>query len=203
MSILCQQLAFMSLGSSAGALATFNPSDKGTGLSLSGGDLVVSQTVGSTWRSVRATVGKSTGKAVFEMSFSSVTANLASGFADGGASMATFLGGSAKSVAVRSSGFTTNGITTAGSVPTGSTNPYMYALDMDNGKGWVAVGNVWANSGDPAAGTNPSFTWTPGTLIYPGASVFTTGGITVTLNAGQSAFSNTVPSGFTSEWRGS
>jgi len=202
MSIIGRHLGFMTPVSSAGSLATFNGSDKGTGLVLSGSDLIVTNSLTSTWRSVRATVGKSSGKAVFEMTFSSITANLASGFADGSASMATFLGGSAKSLAVRSSGFTTNGVTTSGTAPAGSTNPYMYALDMDAGKGWVAVGGTWANSGDPAAGTNPSFTWTPGTMIYPGASVFTSGGISVTLNAGQTAFSNTVPSGFTAEWRG-
>lgn len=189
-------------GSTVVGYATFNSADKGTGIVLSGGDLIATSSVSSTWRSVRATLGKSSGKGVFEIKASATSANLLAGFASSAALMSTFLGGSSRSVAVRSDGtaYVASGVTTAGSPPAASANPYMFALDLTAGKGWVALGNVWANSGDPAAGTNPSFTWTAGTTIFPAASIFTTGGISETLNCGATSFSNTVPSGFPTGW---
>ena len=188
-------------GSSVVGYATFNPSDKGSSIVLSGGDLIATNSSTSTWRSVRATIGKSSGKAVFEMKPSSATVNLGAGFADASPLMSTFLGASSRSVLVRANGsaYTASGVTTSGSPPASSTNPIMFALDLSAGKGWVALNGTWV-SGDPAAGTSPSFTWTAGTIIYPAASVFTSGGISETFNAGATAFSNTVPSGFSAGW---
>ena len=201
MSIIGNHLGFMSASQVLGP-TTFNSADQGVGITLSGGDLIASNSLSSQWRSVRATRGRSSGKYVFELKFSSSTTSLAAGFANGSASMASFLGNTSTSFSLQGGGggYKKSGVTTFGTAPASSTNPYMFALDMDAGKGWIGLGDVWANSGDPAAGTNPSFTWTAGTTIYPGASVFTVGGITVTLNAGASAFSNTVPSGFNAGW---
>lgn len=41
-------------------------------------------------------------------------------------------------------------------------NIFQIALDNDNGKLWFGINNTWMASGDPAAGNNPSLTFTAG-----------------------------------------
>jgi len=70
------------------------------------------------------------------------------------------------------------------------------ALDLDNGKAWWSRNGTWHNSGDPAAGTNATVTFTLGgkdwliglSLISPSAAQ--------AINFGQRAFAYTAPSGF-------
>lgn len=76
------------------------------------------------------------------------------------------------------------------------------AVDLDAGKIWFysETGSEWHNGGNPAAGTNPSFTNVFGT-VYP---IFNSGfGSTypsaVTANFGATPFTHTIPSGF-SAW---
>lgn len=38
----------------------------------------------------------------------------------------------------------------------------MMEVDFDAGKLWFGAAGTWANSGNPSAGTNPIYTWTPG-----------------------------------------
>jgi hypothetical protein len=49
-----------------------------------------------------------------------------------------------------------------------------FAIDFSAGKLWVAKNNTWVGSGDPAAGTNASATFTPGTVgaLYPAISQY-------------------------------
>ena len=69
------------------------------------------------------------------------------------------------------------------------------ALDMDNGKIWFRKGATWQASGDPAGGTNAAFTGIS-VAQYIGYSTDGSVGTQGTLNAGQSAFANAAPSGF-------
>ena len=76
---------------------------------------------------------------------------------------------------------------------------WQWAIDAVNGKVWIGVNNVWLNStngttGDPVAGTNPTFTFTAGLLIWP--FLENAGGPTWNVNFGQQPFSYTPPTGF-------
>jgi len=76
---------------------------------------------------------------------------------------------------------------------------WQWAIDNINGKVWIGVNNVWLNStngtnGDPVAGTNPTFTFTAGTLIWPFLENANTG--TWNANFGQQPFTYTPPTGF-------
>jgi|SRR5580692_9563081 hypothetical protein len=77
----------------------------------------------------------------------------------------------------------------------------MFAIDPANKQGWYGKNGTWYNSGNPATGTNPTFTTINASFQYSfGATVSIYGGSgpsgQVTLNAGQAAFSYTVPTGF-------
>ena len=71
------------------------------------------------------------------------------------------------------------------------------AVDLDAGKVWFKANGSWVLSGDPAAGTNPAYTFTANTVVYPviGQGSHTPGGVS-TANFGATAFLGTVPTGF-------
>ncbi|MDX1479262.1 MAG: LamG-like jellyroll fold domain-containing protein [Saprospiraceae bacterium] len=73
----------------------------------------------------------------------------------------------------------------------------MCAVDLDNDEIYWGKNGTWFNSGDPSTNTNPAFTTVAGS-IYPGLSMTATSQ-KVTINLGGSAFSYTVPSGY-SAW---
>lgn len=57
---------------------------------------------------------------------------------------------------------------------TPSTDVYHIAFDVDAGKAWLGKNGTWYGSGDPAAGTNPWVTWTPGPAIsFAGMDFYT------------------------------
>jgi hypothetical protein len=76
----------------------------------------------------------------------------------------------------------------------------MIAFDADTGKVWAGRNGVWYNSGDPAAGTNPTSTVTINSDYLPYASAYNTSGLYLYMQAnfGQRPFSYTPPSGFKS-----
>jgi hypothetical protein len=114
--------------------------------------------------------------------------------------LTSFMTFTASTIGIASGGYGSNGYATVGIAPSFTAGvPLMFAFDVDAGKGWVSVGGVWANAGNPAAGTNPSFTFTANNTIFAGCSINVTG-CTATLNTGASAFTNTVPSGFNAGW---
>lgn len=91
-----------------------------------------------------------------------------------------------------------NGSTVATGLTTAGNNDIiMMAFDPTTGKIWFGVNGVWHNSGNPAAGTNASYTWTGGTGPYFVAVGEENGG-TATINFGQRPFTYTLPAGFKS-----
>lgn len=185
----------------ANTYATWNPIDKNTNISLSGGNLIAINTLASNWTSLRANQGKSSGKWVFEITTSVASNDSTVGFGNATFDLATgnVLGISSLSLGHRGVFYTGTGVTSFGTSPANTTSPRMLALDLTTGNGWLIIGNVVANGGDPAAGTSPTFTWAAGTTIFPAGGIFD-GATTLTFNAGASAFSNTVPSGFNAGW---
>ena len=76
---------------------------------------------------------------------------------------------------------------------------FKLAVDIDNSKVWIGRGSNWYNSsggftGDPAAGTNPTFSISAIGLT-PMAG-FDASSVSLSMNFGQRAFSYTAPSGF-------
>lgn len=72
------------------------------------------------------------------------------------------------------------------------------AVDMDAGKIWFSVNNVWQASGNPTAGTNAAFTDLTGSVIPLFTTYVNSAGNTSTIvtNFGQRPFAYTAPSGF-------
>jgi hypothetical protein len=83
-----------------------------------------------------------------------------------------------------STGFSTNG------------DVIMLAFDPNTGKYWMGLNGTWYNSGNPAAGTNPTGTHTPfiGLSMTPAVTTYDTS--VVDLNCGQRPFAYTPPTGF-------
>lgn len=186
--------------------ATWNPADKDTALTLSGGDLVVTHTTGVTIDCVRATIGKLSGKWYWEltMSVGPVNQNQTMGVADLMTALGGFdhvLGNMANSVSLQTAG----NIRTNGGGPTKDFlgtpsdgevgNVWGFALDMDNGRIYIHKNGVYENSGDPVAGTGFLAHDISGTY-YPAISLWADV-MAVTANFGATAFAHSVPTGYT------
>lgn len=176
---------------------TWNPSDKHTNVVLSNSDL----TAGSnsvTFGSVRATLGRSSGKYYFEI-LCTTMGSTRTGLGDGAFSLSTYVGNSAKSAGIVTGGNTSNGYThtNSGIVSISNGNYLMIAVDMDADKAWLGVNGTWAFSGDPAGGTGTWLDAVSGT-VYPATSVSETN-VSFTLRTKLSQFGTAPPSGF-SAW---
>lgn len=177
---------------SAAVYATWNPSDKGTNITLSNGNLT---DTASGAGAVRATIGKATGKWYWEITVDSGTGQSLHGIANASATLAGFLGGDGNGWSYfNATGNYANNGAFSGSADTWTTgDKIMVALDMDNGKVFFGKNGVWQSSGNPATGANPAFSGLTGTL-YPANSYNSAGAATT--NFGAAGFTYTVPAGF-------
>lgn len=152
------QALIASVASSSAPVTTWNSADKASTVTLSNGDLDATGN-SSTWGTVRATHGKSSGKHYWEVKISALTA----------------AGWNAWGIVRSDFSLTANPSTTGPCcIDRGATNwvnggptdnwtgtptndalndVYMFALDMDNGRYYSGENGTWHNSGDPAAGT--------------------------------------------------
>lgn len=178
----------------------WNALDKGPNLILKNSLVVQAPNYSSgQWELVRANTGKSTGKFVFELTTSTNATSEEMGIADGAAAVVGRLGTSGVSLGLQGgSAIYKSGITTTFS-GAGATR-YMFAVDLDAGKGWIARDGVWLASGSPSTGVNHSFAFTPNTTLFPAAGLNTDHGYYITANFGATAFSILPPSGFTPGW---
>lgn len=188
------------LGIKGFVATTWDPANKGAAVTLSGGNLVVTE--GSGNRCVISVAGKTTGKYYWEIT---VTTSAAPsdyiGFANGSfvASTATQslgLNTGTNEWGYRGDGalFQNSGVLSSGYGTYTTGTVLMFAFDMGAGKFWIGAGGTWGNSGNPGAGTNPAVSGLTGTL-YAAAGGATSG--VYTANFGASAFTYTVPTGFT------
>lgn len=212
MSVLMRRHALMLSLESASeyAYTTLNPNDKSSSLTLSNGNLTATRAGGSAWSTVRSTIGKSRGKWYIEVT------NDANGSTDGDAmwgfmknddSLSTYPGNSA--LGATSMGWEANVTPDSAKFQNGSLGAVSgygrvapgqwagFAIDFDAGKLWVgnSSGSGYAGGGDPAAGTSPTFTFTPNTHLHFAVAGYS-GPQAATVNFGASAFSGTVPTGF-------
>ncbi len=176
---------------------TWNPSDKGASITLSGGNL--SAAGNTSWNTVRATTSKAEGKWYWESKVTAVDDQVV-GFADGTAgTLSTFCGSLGVSCGlVRTGATVVSGMTNVNAGGAFTTNDYVnLAIDFDAGKIWIGKNGTYFASGNPAAGTNPWVTFTPNTTLFPAWSG-NTAAATETANFGATAFNNTKPTGFSS-----
>lgn len=158
-------------------------------------------TGGTSFQSVRSTTWYDTGKVYAEIK-ATVSLDCMVGLLDARQANTLYLGGGARGLGC----WLTNGMFpdsfTAVNAPTvtgGSTGGTVirFAIDFDAGKVWITRdANAFPGSGDPVAGTNPSYTFDPNARLHLGFSGNNAAAVgTLPANAGQ--FSYAIPSGFT------
>jgi hypothetical protein len=204
MSLIINPYAFGTIASAV----TWNPADKSSRVTLSGGNLTARKTAGttSTWDMARATQGLSSGKRYFEVlcvRISGTDSNIMVGIAKSTAPLDTasgFPGGDAngygmyllngnKFNAGSSSAYSTawDGNTTIG-----------VAVDFTAGKVWLANENTYGGGGNPSAGTGEAFSGLSGTF-FPAASMLNGNVFDCTGRFTLASFTYAPPSGF-SAW---
>ena len=178
-----------------------NPLDKGTSGTLDRANLQWSS--GASWQSARGTMTIPSGKFYFEGIITSTTSG-SIGVNFGLATAANLLnvGGNSNTASYSVDATSSSNVLTAGS-QSGSGSVFtagdvlQYAIDRDNNRAWFGRNNTWYNStlaatGDPVAGTNPTWSSLPADL-FPFINTYSQ---TVNFNFGQRAFSYTPPTGY-------
>ena len=191
----------------AGNYATLNPLSNGTNLVCANANLSVSNSVAeSNHRMSRATIGVTSGKFYWEVNVNNsayidivgVAAldSLPNGYVGGTGASAGWGYSTTTGSYYPGTGWASSG--TASAFP--SSGIIGVAIDVTSGKMWVSSNGTWATAaggvGDPANGTNPTFTYTgSSTTFFPAVSIYNNTGSWV-FNLGQRPFSYTPPSGF-------
>ena len=189
------------------ANTTWNPSDKWSGITLSGGNLTatfVSQ------GGLRAVDKQISGKSYFEITatnFGGVTT--AVGLAASTQGLTGTDGSTninARTVVIINNNFYVDGVSQGnllGAIPNGTL--ICVAVDLDNRFIWFRLGaagnwngNAGYNPATPSGGVSIAH-FTKAFAAYPYAYL-TNAGNAITANFGDSAFAGSVPSGFTSGW---
>lgn len=188
-------------GGSSFTPTTWNNGDISGG-SLSGGNLIFTFAGGGSDGGVRSVAGQSTGKYFFEIAANTTGSDAGVGISVAGA-VFTALGNDATGGAVLyiSGNAWINGslaLTAATGVWSGSLTTVGIAMDTVNKLIWWEIANnTWSNGGDPAGGTGglsysaltgPFYALSVGSAGNPG---------TYTANFGATAFTFSVPGGFT------
>jgi len=151
---------------------TWNPADKSSEIELSNGNLTAKgmEQASNAQNSVRATISKSSGKWYWEVYPDKVTFELTVGVGSSAANINGQCGDSGESW-----GYTShNGLKRHNGTEYSYGNEFHdeiigVALDMDAGKIWFALNNVWQASGDPANGTGEAFSGLSGSLFPMGS----------------------------------
>ena len=142
-------------------------------MTLSNGGLTVTPQSAAGWRSIRSSIGKTSGKLYIELSNSVAATDwqFAIGLAD-----ATFPAGSQLAATPYSceivvatatnvsAGFTSNYTSSLPDWQPAAGVVFAIAVDFTAGSIWIADNNVWSNSSNPATGTLPIVSFVPATV---------------------------------------
>lgn len=184
----------------------WNPADTDPDITLSNANrTATSSTTGGSYQKARGFGAKSTGKWYFEVQGTFHPDNYDNGRVGVdpvSAPLANAVGGAAGSYGIQSNGYRQEGgvfNSTQMAAPLPGSNVIQVAWDADAGNLWYGVNDVWAFSGDPAAGTNPSSTGVTGSKLP--AAHMVDGGLTFnyTISTTPAQCAYTPPSGF-SRW---
>ena len=185
---------------------TWNPADKDSLITLSGGDLLATRSGSdNSWRSVRATTSRNAGKLYFEIvNTTSVSTGMMAGIGTSAAALTSYPGAGTTSWGfhANASGSETyhNGSSSnSGGSQVGSGSYARIAVDLDAGKLWLGTSGSWEGGGDPASGTSPTYSFTPGIDLFPMLGMYKTNQA-CTLRAAAGAMGGSIPSGF-SAWQ--
>jgi hypothetical protein len=199
-----QSVAQQSVGAST---TTWNNSNKGPNVTLSGGNLIATITSGTD--GVTAVSGRSTGKCYFSLVTTGTNNLVWAGIANAafpvsGSSAGSTSNGAAIAYTTGTVFFNSGGIGGAGGGAGGAINvgdTLDIAVDFTNKLLWYRInGGGWAGNGagDPVAGTNgANFSGIGAGPYFP---LFATQGagvtVVVTANFGATAYTNPAPSGY-------
>ena len=175
---------------------TIDPAYLDVGLSLSGGNLTVTQSLDNQWGQAFANVYLTSGKWYWEITPTHIAAaNSMHGICEYYHLLSSFPGGQAGSYGYyeQNGQKYTNGSGQAYG-NTWTTEVIGVALDLDNGKIFFSINGVWQNSGDPVAGTGFAFDGLSGTFVP--AFGLNKNGAAATVNFGASAWNTEPPTGF-------
>ena len=178
--------------------AVLNPLDTGANTTISDGNLKYVTSSNPAVGTCRGTFGVTSGKYYFEITAGSTANANTVGIANANMNVTTGLGDNANGWGYSNDGYVyNNGSATNTSATWGSGDIAGIAFDADSGKLWFAKNNTWVLSGNPSAGTSPTFTGLTGNTFFPAVSDYG-GGSTSNLvaNFGQRPFSYTPPTGF-------
>jgi hypothetical protein len=156
------------------AISTWDNTNRGAEISLSGGNLIADYAAApGGWNCVLSNTSHNSGKPYAEIVNTQISgggaSNLQFGFALNNQNVSSYLTAQGDAGFLRGdmSTFDGNSIgifayTSAnrGFASLANSDVFCICFDMPNGKAWT--GNNGVFGGNPAAGTNPSFTWTPG-----------------------------------------
>ena len=179
---------------------TWNPSDKNANLTLSNGNLTVTDDGPNAQKSVRATDSFSTGKLYWEWKVDARVGNAhCVGWCDASQPLSNHIGRSATG---NGWGYHLTGRFYHNNTYTSVTaydkdDLIMIAIDLDAGKLWVGKNGTWEGGGNPGAGTGETRDDVDATPLFPGAGSYDSSH-SGTANFGASAFSYSAPSGFSS-----
>ena len=179
---------------------TWNPNDKNANLTLSNGNLTVSDDGPNAQKSVRATESFSSGKLYWEWSVDQRVTNAhCVGWCDSSQPLDYHIG---RSSAGNGWGYHLTGRLYHNNSYTNVTaydkgDVIMIAIDFGAGKLWVGKNGTWEGGGNPGAGTGETRDDIDTTPLFPGAGTYDSSH-SGTANFGASSFSYSVPSGFSS-----
>jgi hypothetical protein len=192
-------------GEVRGNYCTLNALDRASAGTLSNGNLKWVGDGTSSYRNIRGT-HRLDGKIYFEATVNSASVACSLGIAPGSdysknitdSSSTDYFGSSAwgSNSAIIGGAFGTcysNG-SSAGSFTGANGDILMCAFDSANGKVWFGRNGTWLLSGNPGAGTNPTFTIANTLTVFPAVTV--RGSDDMDVNFGQRPFAYTAPSGF-------
>jgi hypothetical protein len=192
--------------------SSLNPATKGSNVTLLNSNLTASNGASSR-TGARSVQSKSSGKYYFEALVAAKTNSTPNehfiGIATEEVTYADVAKAASMAAGVYADNATTstiqvNGVSTGTSVGASSAGDrYCFSVDLDNGMLWVRLNNGnWNNSGtaNPATNTGGFALSNMTGMAFSPVWATPVSGDSVTFNFGDSAFSYSVPSGFTSGW---
>lgn len=160
---------------------TLSPTNKSSDIILSNGNLDAESNLASGGGIVLSVSGKTTGKFYAEMTaqqFYATDPAQGIGLHRGTSSLTTYIGGNANGWATWMLGaggvdrLTYTNATQSNQI-FGQPPPFAgirarFAVDVGAGQIWLSYfdGSAWIGGGDPAAGTSPTYSWTPDAATY-------------------------------------
>jgi len=192
-------------GTVRGNYCTWNPLNKSSNHNSTNGNLTASSSGGTSYGAICGTMGVSSGKWYWEMTYTrnGSTNSPVIGFGndlfrytnppDG------YLGSdlNAGGINVINGNAALNAVSTAYGSAIATNDVVIFAMDLDNRKFYIGKNGTWFNSGNPVAGTNqwPYSATIVGSTFFPAVNMFNDTG---DANFGQRPFAYTPPSGFKS-----